>query len=65
MRYLLAIVLPPVAVLTCGKPLLALLTLVLWICGWIPGMILALFVVSSYLADARTERVIRAMETPA
>jgi uncharacterized membrane protein YqaE (UPF0057 family) len=60
MRYLLAILLPPVAVLMCGKPVQALLNLVLTCCFWIPGMIHALLVVGSYQADQRTDRVIRA-----
>ncbi len=62
MRYLLAIILPPVAVLLCGKPIQALLNLLLTICFWIPGVIHALFVVNSYLADKRTEKVIAAVK---
>ena len=62
-RYLLAIVLPPAAVLICGKPIQLLLSIPLTICFWIPGMIHALFVVSS--ADenrrfARLEKALRA-----
>ena len=30
MRYLLAIILPPVAVLLCGRPFSALLNILLW-----------------------------------
>ena len=44
MRYFLAIILPPVAVLLCGKPVQALLILPL--CFWIPGVVHALFVVN-------------------
>ncbi len=61
MRYLLAIILPPVAVLICGKPIQALLNLVLTVLFWIPGMIHALFVVNGYYADQRTDRVIEAL----
>lgn len=61
MRYLLAIILPPVAVLLCGKPLQALLNLLLTLCFWIPGVVHALFVVNSHLADVRTEKVIEAV----
>lgn len=61
MRYLLAIILPPVAVLLCGKPLQALLNLLLTLFFWIPGVIHALFVVNSHLADRRTEKVIEAV----
>lgn len=62
MMYLLAILLPPVAVLMCGKPVQALLNVVLWICGIIPGIIHALLVVSSTQADRRTARVVKAIE---
>ena len=62
MRYLLAIILPPVAVLICGKPIQALINLVLTVLFWIPGMIHALFVVNGYYADQRTDRVIEAIK---
>lgn len=62
MRYLLAIILPPIAVLICGKPIQALLNLVLTILLWIPGMIHALFVVNGYYADRRTDKVIEAIK---
>ncbi len=55
MRYLLAILLPPLAVLLCGKPFLAILNLLLTLCFWIPGVVHALFVVNSHLADLRVQ----------
>jgi len=58
MRYFLAIVLPPLAVLLCGKPLQFVLNLMLWLCFWVPGSVHALFVVHSHLEDLRTERMI-------
>lgn len=61
MRYLLAIVLPPVAVLMCGKPVQALLNCLLTLCIWVPGIIHALFVVSSYQADQRNKALIAAV----
>ena len=61
MRYLLAILLPPVAVLLCGKPIQFLLNLLLTLCFWIPGSIHALCVVSSHLSDKRTERIVNAI----
>ena len=61
MRYLLAIILPPLAVLLCGKPVQFFLNIILTLFLWIPGMIHALFVVSSHLADKRTDRIIKAM----
>jgi uncharacterized membrane protein YqaE (UPF0057 family) len=62
MRYLLAVILPPVAVLICGKPIQALLNLVLTLLLWIPGLIHAIFVVNGYYADQRTDRVIEAIK---
>jgi uncharacterized membrane protein YqaE (UPF0057 family) len=62
MLYLLAILLPPVAVLLCGKPIQALLNFCLWLLGIVPGVIHALFVVSSYLADQRNKKLIKAVE---
>ena len=62
MRYLLAVILPPVAVLICGKPIQAILNLVLTLLFWIPGLIHAIFVVNGYYADQRTDRVIEAIK---
>jgi uncharacterized membrane protein YqaE (UPF0057 family) len=61
MRYLLAILLPPVAVLLCGRPLQALLNLILTLCLWLPGAIHAVLVVNSYLEDKRADRIIDAV----
>ncbi|HYY88192.1 MAG TPA: YqaE/Pmp3 family membrane protein [Chloroflexota bacterium] len=61
MLYLVAIVLPPLAVLLCGKPFQALLSLPLTLLGWAPGVIHALFVVNNHYADERAERMIREM----
>lgn len=61
MRYLIAIVLPPLAVLLCGKPIQAILNVFLTLLFWVPGMIHALFVVNSHLADKRAERIEKAI----
>jgi uncharacterized membrane protein YqaE (UPF0057 family) len=61
MLYLVAILLPPLAVLLCGKPWQALLNILLTLLIWFPGMIHALLVVHNYYADQRTERLIREM----
>lgn len=45
MLYILAVILPPLAVLFTGRPLQVLLNIVLTIIGWIPGMIHAFLVV--------------------
>ncbi len=63
MRYLLAIILPPLAVLICGKPIQALINLLLCVLLWIPGVIHAMGVVSNYYADKRTGRIVQALST--
>jgi uncharacterized membrane protein YqaE (UPF0057 family) len=60
MRYLLAIVLPPLAVLLCGKPVQALLNCLLTAMLWVPGVIHALFVVSSTESRANADRIVKA-----
>jgi len=62
MLYLLAFVFPPLAVLLCGKPFQALLSIPLTLLGWVPGVLHALFVVNNHYADKRSQRLIRAME---
>lgn len=62
MRYLIAVLLPPLAVLLCGRPFQALLSIPLTIFFWIPGIVHALFVVNAYYEDRRTDRVVRAIE---
>ena len=54
--YLLTILLPPVAVLICEKPIQALINLILCLCLYIPGMVHAIMVVNEYKADKRAER---------
>jgi uncharacterized membrane protein YqaE (UPF0057 family) len=61
MRYLLAILLPPVAVLMCGKPMSALLNLLLTFFIWIPGVIHAFFIVNNFYADRRNRNLIEAI----
>ena len=62
MRYVLAIILPPLAVLLCGKPVQFILNIFLTILGWIPGVIHAILVVNSHLADKRTDKIVNAMK---
>lgn len=62
MLYLLAVLLPPLAVLLAGKPLQALLSLVLTLLGWLPGVLHALFVVHNHYADQRQERLLRELK---
>ncbi|MFN0220097.1 MULTISPECIES: YqaE/Pmp3 family membrane protein [Paenibacillus] len=57
--YLLAILLPPVAVLLSGKPFQAFLNLILTLCFWLPGAIHACMVVHEKKQDRRMERMHR------
>ncbi len=61
MRYLLAILLPPVAVFLCGKPIQGIISIFLTLLFWIPGVVHALFVVHGHLADKRTEKIVEAI----
>ena len=63
MRYLLAIVLPPLAVLLCGKPLQFLLNIVLTAFFWVPGIVHAVLVVHDHLEDKRAERLMKAIQS--
>ncbi len=54
--YLLAIILPPVAVLLTGRPFQALLNLFLTMFLWLPGAIHAILVVNEHKADARARK---------
>ena len=62
MLYLVAVILPPLAVLLCGKPFQALLSLLaqVTVIGWLPATLHALFVVNNHYADQRTARLIKA-----
>ncbi len=53
MIYILCILLPPVAVLIKGKPIQALLNLVLTLCFWVPGVIHSIIVVHRANAAAK------------
>jgi uncharacterized membrane protein YqaE (UPF0057 family) len=61
MLYLVAILLPPVAVLLCGKPFQAILNVILTLMFYFPGLIHALLVVHNYYQDKRTGRIIDAI----
>ncbi|GDX98430.1 proteolipid membrane potential modulator [Phycisphaerae bacterium] len=65
MRYLLAIVLPPVAVFSTGRILQGLINIVLTILGWVPGVVHAALIVNDFKNEERTNRVIDAMRVRA
>jgi uncharacterized membrane protein YqaE (UPF0057 family) len=62
MLYLVAILVPPLAVLLCGKPFQALLNILLTLLIYFPGMIHAILVVNNYYADQRTKKIVKALE---
>ena len=59
MMYLLAILLPPVAVLFVGKPFQAVINFFLTLLLWVPGMIHAILVVNEAKADKRMKRQVK------
>lgn len=72
MRWILAILLPPVAILLCGRPFQAFFNLVLCLLAIVssgvtllPGVIWALIVVILWHGDQRERRLVRAMGRPA
>jgi uncharacterized membrane protein YqaE (UPF0057 family) len=61
-RYLIAVILPPLAVFLCGKPFQAIISILLTLCLWVPGVIHALLVVHAHLADVRTDKIVSAIK---
>ncbi len=62
MLYLVAVILPPLAVLLSGKPFQAILNLVLlFVTVYVGALIHALFVVHNHYADQRQDRLLRDM----
>ena len=53
LRFVLAILCPPACVLMCGRPVQALLNLLLCLLMWIPGVIHAFMVLSDWKATHR------------
>lgn len=60
--YLIAIILPPLAVLLCGKPVQFILNLILCLFGWLPGLIHAILVVADEKARERNQELIDAIK---
>jgi uncharacterized membrane protein YqaE (UPF0057 family) len=61
MRYLLCII-PPLAVLSCGKVGQFILSCILTLFFYIPGLIHAVLVVSNYHADKRHKELVKAIQ---
>ena len=60
-----AILLPPLAVLLKGKPFQAVVNVFLTMLFWVPGMIHAILVVNAANADERTKRLEQAIRESA
>ena len=56
MLYLLAILLPPLAVLLTGRPFQAILNFFLTLMLWFPGALHAILVVNEHKADQRAKK---------
>ena len=61
MMYLLAILLPPLAMLMVGRPMEAVICLILQLTvfGWLPAAIWACFMVNSHQTEKRLERMVK------
>lgn len=62
MRYLLAILLPPVAVFICGKPIQGIINIFLTLAFYVPGAVHAILVVHGWHADRRNDEIVRAIK---
>jgi uncharacterized membrane protein YqaE (UPF0057 family) len=61
MLFFLCVLLPPLAVLLTGRMGSFLLSLLLTVLGWLPGVIHAFFVVSDYKQEKRLDELKREM----
>jgi uncharacterized membrane protein YqaE (UPF0057 family) len=62
MRYFLCIILPPLAVLTTGRIGAFLLSCLLTLCLWVPGVVHAILVTNDYYEERRHRQMIRAIK---
>jgi uncharacterized membrane protein YqaE (UPF0057 family) len=58
MRYVLAIILPPIAVLSTGRIGQALINVILTLLGWVPGVVHAALITNDYYNDRRINRML-------
>ncbi|MFO0857986.1 MAG: YqaE/Pmp3 family membrane protein [Phycisphaerales bacterium] len=63
MRYVLAIILPPLAVFSCGKILQGFINIILTLLGWVPGVVHAALIVNDYKGEQRTNRIVDAIRS--
>jgi len=62
MRYFLCIILPPLAVLTTGRIGAFLLSCLLTLCLWVPGVVHAILVTNDYYEERRHRQMMRAIK---
>lgn len=62
MLYVLAFLLPPIAVLMCGKPLQCIFNIILCCIFWVPGVIHAFYIVNTHLMEKQTGKIVDAIE---
>ena len=62
MKYLIAILCPPLAILMCGRVGAAMLNVLLWLMLIIPGILHAWIVIADHHAQLRNERLVRAVQ---
>ena len=62
MLYILAIFLPPLAVVLAGRPGAALLNLLLTILMWVPGVVHAFIVIAEEKHEKRLAQILRSRD---
>jgi uncharacterized membrane protein YqaE (UPF0057 family) len=62
MRYFLCILFPPAAVLTTGRLGAFILSIILTMFFWIPGIIHAILVTNDYYAERRHRKLVRVVK---
>lgn len=62
MLYILAVIFPPLAVLMCGRPFNAVISLGLTLLFWVPGVVHAFLIVLEYKADKRMLKQVELMK---
>ncbi len=61
MRYFLCIILPPIAVLTTGRIGAFILSLLLTLLGWIPGILFAILIINKQYSDIKHKEMLQTM----
>ena len=61
MKYILCLI-PPLAIIACGKYVQVIVSVILTICFYIPGVIHAILVVNNHNADRRADKIKKSIE---